>query len=55
MYTHGQLQHGKNIECLKFRHTKFAFLPPFSAIWKTQLFLMLALNFFLLRFLFQAL
>ena len=39
----------------EFPRAKFAFLPPFNAIWKTLLFLMLVLIFFQLPFLFQAL
>ena len=54
LYVHRcHLQHDRRIEWLKYPKTKFAFLPPFNAIWKTLLLIMLVLIFFPFPFLFQ--
>ena len=53
--SHMSAYHGKSTEWLKFPQAKFALLPPFNAIQKTLLLLMLVLIFFPLPFLFQAL
>ena len=50
-----QLQYDKSIEWSKISQAKFAFVPPFNAIWKTFLLLMLLLIFFPFLFLFQVL